>query len=54
MEKNKVVRIPISHKQRQLNKHGEGYVPCEVSSRWLQFADTGTTNGSVLIVLSFN
>lgn len=33
----KVIRIPISREQRLLNKHGNGYVPCEVSGRWLQF-----------------
>jgi len=48
MEKN-VVRIPISNKQRQINKHGEGYVPCEVSSRWLQFDSYGTENGLVMV-----
>lgn len=33
----KIVRIPISRKQRRINERGEGYVECEVSNRWLQF-----------------
>lgn len=39
---DKVVRIPINSKQRSINEHGQGYVPCEVSSRWLQFPDQST------------
>lgn len=35
----KVVRIPITYSQRKINEMGEGYVPCEVSGRWLQFPD---------------
>ncbi|MDM5188582.1 hypothetical protein QUF99_15035 [Bacillus sp. DX4.1] len=35
----KVIRIPISRKQRRINERGEGYVECEVSNRWLQFHD---------------
>lgn len=34
---DKVVRIPISYAQRKRNEFGNGYVPCEVSDRWLQF-----------------
>ncbi len=37
---DKIVRIPITYKQRKINEHGEGYVPCEVSNRWLQFENT--------------
>ncbi len=41
MEHNeKVVKIPITYKQRKLNVLGDGHVPCEVSERWLQFPDT--------------
>ena len=41
MERNeKVVRIPITHKERKLNEMGEGYVPCDISERWLKFPDT--------------
>ena len=37
MDDNKVVRIPISYTQRKVNEYGSGYVPCQISSRWLQF-----------------
>lgn len=37
MNENKVVRIPISFEKRQKNKHDKGYVPCQVSGRYLQF-----------------
>lgn len=37
MSKDKIVRIPISFEKRQKNKHDEGYVPCQVSGRYLQF-----------------
>lgn len=36
---DKVIRIPITYKQRKRNEMGKGYVPCEVSERWLQFPD---------------
>lgn len=36
---NNLVRIPITFKQRKINEYGKGYVPCEVSERWLQFPD---------------
>ncbi|AKA70151.1 hypothetical protein [Clostridium scatologenes] len=39
MGDEKVVKIPIDYKQRKINEYGQGYVPCEVSNRWLQFAD---------------
>ena len=38
MKDDKIIKIPITYKQKQINKHGEGYVPCEVSDRWLQFS----------------
>ncbi len=34
---NKIIKIPINREQRLINENGQGYVPCEVSSRWLQF-----------------
>jgi len=37
MSDNKVIKIPITYTQRQLNHYGPGYVPCYMSSRWLQF-----------------
>ncbi|EJO5347022.1 hypothetical protein NRP93_001088 [Clostridium botulinum] len=37
MENEKVIKIPISYSQRKINEMGNGYVPCEVSERWLQF-----------------
>ena len=35
-----VIPIPITYNQRKLNEYGEGYVPCLVSERWLQFPET--------------
>ncbi|HFK1761298.1 hypothetical protein [Bacillus cereus] len=37
MAEEKVIRIPISSRQRRVNERGAGYVECEVTSRWLQF-----------------
>lgn len=37
--KDKIIKIPISFDQRQINIHGTGYVPCEVTERWLQFPE---------------
>lgn len=36
----KITKLPITHKQRQINLHDFGYVPCEVSGRYLQFDET--------------
>lgn len=36
---NNLVRIPITYKQRKINEYGKGYVPCEVSERWIQFPE---------------
>ncbi|MCZ6944358.1 hypothetical protein EJ131_28570 [Bacillus mycoides] len=47
MNDEKVVRIPISPKQRRMNEHGNGYVECEVSSRWLQFQEYNEDLGLV-------
>ena len=38
--KSKIIRIPVSRSEREHNIHGTGYVPCNVSDRWLQFSDT--------------
>lgn len=35
----KIIRFPVGYKQRMINQKGTGYVPCEVSSRWLQFPE---------------
>lgn len=40
----KVIRIPISRKERNYNLHETGYVPCYVTDRWLQFDDTYDSN----------
>lgn len=37
---NKITKFPISSKQKEYNKNGTGYIPCEISDRWLQFSDT--------------
>ena len=39
MSNNKIVRLPINWKQRMINQYGKGYVPCEVSNRWLQLPE---------------
>ena len=36
----KITKLPITHKQRQINLHDFGYVPCEVSGRYLRFDET--------------
>lgn len=36
----KIIEMPISYKERDYNLHGVGYVPCNVSGRWLQFNKT--------------
>lgn len=35
--KNNVIKFPITYLERKKNEMGKGYVPCIVSSRWLQF-----------------
>lgn len=37
VDEKKIVKIPISYEQRKINENGVGYVPCQVSGRWLQF-----------------
>lgn len=37
---NNVVAIPVTSEQRKLNEHGEGYVPCALTEKWLQFPET--------------
>ncbi|NMA58624.1 hypothetical protein [Clostridium cochlearium] len=34
----KIIRIPISYEQRKKNDKGEGYVPCQISGRYLNFS----------------
>lgn len=33
----KVISFPITYDERIRNQMGPGYVPCQVSGRWLQF-----------------
>lgn len=47
MTEDKIVRIPITQMQRKLNEYGDGYVPCEVSERWLQFSKYSSENGLI-------
>lgn len=35
-----ITKIPITTKQRRYNEHGTGFVPDDISGRWLQFEDT--------------
>lgn len=42
MDDNKIIKIPISRERHKINEMGNGYVPCEVSDRWLQFDNEST------------
>ncbi|PZT57379.1 hypothetical protein [Paenibacillus silvae] len=46
---NKIVRIGISHDQRMKNQLGDGYVPCEVSGRYLHFKGEDKRLGYVMV-----
>ncbi|MGG4495646.1 hypothetical protein [Brevibacillus reuszeri] len=46
-DENKVVRIGVTHEQRMRNQKGAGYVPCEVSGRYLMFDSHVTEDGLV-------
>lgn len=35
MMPDKIIKLPISYSQRKANIKGEGYVPCEISGRYL-------------------
>lgn len=37
MNKEKVVQIPITEEQRKINENGNCCVPCQVTTKWLQF-----------------
>lgn len=43
--KEKNIKIPITYDQRIRNFRGKGYVPCEISSRWLQFPEQSAMVG---------
>lgn len=50
MDKDKkVIKIPITHDERKINEFGNGYVPCQVSGRWLQFPDTATDDRWIFV-----
>jgi len=34
----------MTYKERKINEKGPGYVPCEVSGRWLQFPEKSGGN----------
>ena len=40
---DKVIKIPISYEKRKKNEKGEGYVPCQISERYLEFSMESTT-----------
>lgn len=54
----KVVRIGITYDQRMRNEKGSGYVPCEVSGRYLMFnnyvSDDGFVFANVMTNNGFN
>lgn len=46
----KIIRMPISGEERNRNLYGAGYIPCQVSDRWLQFEDKyNPESGCVLV-----
>lgn len=46
----KITRFPITFKERDYNLHGLGYVPCNISNRWLQFSDTYSEGTGLIFV----
>jgi hypothetical protein len=48
-DKNNVIKLPISFKQRIKNEFGPRFIPCEVSPRWIQFEKVGSI-GSLIHV----
>lgn len=42
MEGKKIIKMPITYTERKLNEMGNGYVPCQVSERWIQFPENTT------------
>jgi len=51
MDNSKIIRIPITRKQREINEYGEGYVPCYVSQRWLQFNTVSDIVGDTEVIM---
>ncbi|GIP33048.1 hypothetical protein [Paenibacillus sp. J2TS4] len=49
-----VIRFPISYDQRMKNQRGVGYVPCEVSSRYLLFNNYVDDNGLIMMNVRTN
>ncbi len=47
---DKVKRIPISYRQRDINQHDFGYVPCELTGRYLQFESTYCEDNNLVFV----
>ena len=47
---DKITRIPVTIKQRDYNLHGVGYVPCNISGRWLQFSETYCDGNGLVFV----
>ncbi|WP_163581128.1 hypothetical protein [Gracilibacillus saliphilus] len=49
MSDKKIIKIPISYDQRKINEYGDGYVPCLVSERWLQFPETANNENNIIV-----
>ena len=47
MTEDKIVRIPYYSNAAKIKRIGCGYVPCEVSERWLQFSKYSSENGLI-------
>lgn len=40
-----IIRLPITHSMKSLNKKGKNAVPCIVTDRWLKFPESSDWNG---------
>lgn len=54
---NKIIKLPINYSQRKKNEMGKGYVPCQISSRYLRLhsiSQVGDKNFIMLDVMTEN
>ncbi|NRT78131.1 hypothetical protein [Clostridium beijerinckii] len=54
---DKVVKLPIAYSIRKKNEMGKGYVPCQISSRYLKLhgvSEVGDKNFIMLDVMTEN
>lgn len=46
-----VISIPITYSTRKKNEMGKGYVPCEISSRYLKIKGISEVKNDKLVIL---